>query len=720
MSISAASSAARRGARACRAAASALAAARSSPRDMDAANAHSARTAASSSPRRGRNLDAVMGRGDYRPLSRAGKLELGSVLRRKPKGIMIGSGLPPEEVRRAAWSALWTFPSILLSSFVVAWGAECAQFYISQGLALALLAWIQVLPEFAVEAVISWHRDVPLMTANFTGALRLLTGLGWPTIWTVYAIGRWRRGRRDVWKPIELDEEHAAEVVGLIPALVYWAWIIYKGSLGLVDAGILLAIYTGYLVVVNRIPPKEHEEVEDVAAVARFVIGLRPLRRKVAIAGLFLIGGTVLYLTAQPFLTSMIGLATVLGVSQFVFVQWVAPFLSELPEFLTTSYWARSRGKAGMALMNMVSSNVNQWTVLAAMIPIVYSFSLGHPSDVPMAEHRVELMLTMLQGSLGMVLLANLNFQAYEALGLLLLWFAQFLVPHWREEISIILAVWLAVEIASVLWRPGRLRAFTVFPKPWHKASEKKARENRSWRPSRPRSSIPASAFTDARHNARALCRRRNVAPGRRISSRVDFRGVRAFLSAENARATNRVFAPRAPSTPAPVEVRHEAPISQISSLRSGRAAQSHCEQRTGARLHRRPAGRPRRSRRPQALPAGRLFVDVRLLRGSPASIGSGGVQAHPGRPRRPALPHDLREAGGRTAASLGRGALGAVSHRAHGPGAVGICDAQNDQADRAAAGGALSAAGRADPRRSHFQPHRDTGHGRGTDLEVS
>src|SRR5216117_2488635 len=103
---------------------------------------------------------------------------------------MIGPELPPDEVRRAAGSALWTFPSILLSSFVVAWGAECAQFYISQGLALALLAWIQVLPEFAVEAVIAWHQNVPLMTANFTGAIRLLTGLGWPMIWAVYALSR--------------------------------------------------------------------------------------------------------------------------------------------------------------------------------------------------------------------------------------------------------------------------------------------------------------------------------------------------------------------------------------------------------------------------------------------------------------------------------------------------------------------------------------------------
>src|SRR5262245_64485466 len=99
----------------------------------------------------------------------------------------------PEEAHRTAIHSIWTFPSVLASAFVVAWGAEAAQFYVSQGLALALLAWIQVLPEFAVEAVIAWHRDVALMTANFTGALRLLTGLGWPMIWTVFAITHRRR-----------------------------------------------------------------------------------------------------------------------------------------------------------------------------------------------------------------------------------------------------------------------------------------------------------------------------------------------------------------------------------------------------------------------------------------------------------------------------------------------------------------------------------------------
>ena len=387
---------------------------------------------------------------------------------------MIGSGVTPPDPVRAALQALWTFPSILVSAFFVAWGAEAAQFYMSQGLALALLAWIQVLPEFAVEAVIAWHRDIPLMTANFTGALRLLTGLGWPTIWVVQAISRRRRKEPGFFAPIQLEEEHAAEVVGLVPPLLYFVWIIVKGTMNLVDAGVLLAFYAAYLVILNRIPPKQHEEIGDVAAVARAVVRLDSKRRQLAILALFLVGGLMLYLTAEPFLYSMVGLASVMGVSQFVFVQWVAPFLSEFPEFTTTSYWARGRGKAGMALMNMASSNINQWTVLAAMIPIVYSISIGHPATVPLQAHRIELTLTLLQGALGVVILCNFNFQAYEALGLFALWFAQFLVPSARQPSCWIYGAWLTLELVSALWRPGRLRAFAVFPTLWHAGARRR------------------------------------------------------------------------------------------------------------------------------------------------------------------------------------------------------------------------------------------------------
>ena len=130
---------------------------------------------------------------------------------------------------QSAWSALWTFPSILASAFVIAWGAEAAQFLISQGLALAILAWLQTLPEFAVEAVIAWNAgkdpsQTHLAIANFTGSLRLLVGLGWPMIYFVAAAFGWKRAGRK-FLTLELEDEHSIEVFGLLGPILYFVFI---------------------------------------------------------------------------------------------------------------------------------------------------------------------------------------------------------------------------------------------------------------------------------------------------------------------------------------------------------------------------------------------------------------------------------------------------------------------------------------------------------------
>src|SRR5229473_7066949 len=121
-------------------------------------------------------------------------------------------------------AALWTFPSILLSSFIIAWGAEAAQFLISQGLALAILAWLQTMPEFAVEAVIAWQAGkdpskTHLVIANFTGSLRLLVGLGWPMIYFVAAVARKK------FIAVKLENEHSVSVFGLFLPIAYFTFI---------------------------------------------------------------------------------------------------------------------------------------------------------------------------------------------------------------------------------------------------------------------------------------------------------------------------------------------------------------------------------------------------------------------------------------------------------------------------------------------------------------
>ena len=174
----------------------------------------------------------------------------------------------------SALSALWTFPSLLASAFLVAWGAEAAQFVISQGLALALLAWLQTLPEFAVEAVIAWDAGADpeiahLAIANLTGAIRLLLGLGWPMIYFVFAAFSQKRGTERL-PVIQLHPEHAVEIIGLVPPLLYFGVILAKGSFTWVDAVVLLALYVAYLWVLFRSPPHEKEKIAEAPVVSRW------------------------------------------------------------------------------------------------------------------------------------------------------------------------------------------------------------------------------------------------------------------------------------------------------------------------------------------------------------------------------------------------------------------------------------------------------------------
>jgi cation:H+ antiporter len=275
--------------------------------------------------------------------------------------------LPVSGASGSPLTALWTFPAMIGSAFLVAWGAEAAEFLMSQGLALAVLALIQTAPEFAVEAVIAWKAGkdpsmVHLAIANFTGSLRLLTGLGWPMIYAVAAFYSRRRMGRPL-GTLRLGDDHAVEVIGLLPPLAYFVLVWAKGNLSLVDAAVLALTYFAYLAVLLRIPPRgeSHEEDEQIPAVSRWALSFQGARRWAAVLLLLGGGGIVIYFVAEPFLASMLALAASLGMSQFVFIQWVAPFLSEFPEKTSAFAWARRVTRAPVALMNMVSSNINQW-----------------------------------------------------------------------------------------------------------------------------------------------------------------------------------------------------------------------------------------------------------------------------------------------------------------------------------------------------------------------
>lgn len=367
---------------------------------------------------------------------------------------------------------MWTAPCILLASVLITWGAESAQFFVAQGFALAILAWMQTLPEFAVEAVLAWRQQTPLLLANLTGALRLLTGLAWPMIYVTAAIV-YRRRTGQPMRQIELDAQHSVEVAGLFFPLLYALVIWWKANLHLYDAFVLIACYSTYLALLTKLPPQQHEGIDALESIPRRIVLAPRAQRILAIGACFFAGGALIYFTAAPFLGSLVALAGAIGIPSFLVIQWLAPIISEFPELASTFYFARQKENASVALMNIASSNINQWTLLVAMLPVVFSLSRGAVSSIPLdAQQRSELLLTIGQSAVGLLFLINMKFCWWEALAMFLLFGIQFALPAFagnqaRVWITDAFFVWIAAAVLEMLLHKKRPVAWTMFLTTW-------------------------------------------------------------------------------------------------------------------------------------------------------------------------------------------------------------------------------------------------------------
>jgi cation:H+ antiporter len=349
------------------------------------------------------------------------------------------------------WAVLWAGPGILVASLMIAWGAEATQFFIAQGIALAVLALLQTLPEFAVEAVLAWHRETPYLFANLTGALMLLTGIGWPIIY-LSAARAYRREKKAPMLLIRLDQEQAVQVLGLVAGIAYQMVIWWKGSLNIFDGAILIAIYVGYLWIMRRLPPEEAETLDEVEGVPRAIITASKPVRIFAIVTLFILGGTTVFLVATPFLAGLFGLSLLLGISRFQFIQWIAPLVSEAPEGISAFYWARDHERASIALMNLVSSNITQWTLLAALLPMVLSFSMHQTTAIVLdGEQSRDLILALSQSLLGALFLINMELAWWEAAGLFGLFVVQLIWAETHPIITWVYFAWCGVEFLRLL-----------------------------------------------------------------------------------------------------------------------------------------------------------------------------------------------------------------------------------------------------------------------------
>jgi cation:H+ antiporter len=381
------------------------------------------------------------------------------------------SGTHPPEWLAAVMFGL----AIVGAAFVLAWAAEVVQLDVSQGLALALLALIAVLPEYAVDFVFTWKAGenpdefAPLALANMTGANRLLIGVGWSMVvllaaWRMRRIADHQHYEGVLDTEIHLERSHAIEISFLSVACVFSLFLPLFRTLTLWHSAVLVMIFVAYSIRIARAPAEEPHLVGP----AQLVGSLPKARRRIAVVVMFAFAAGVILACAEPFAEALVETGESFGVSTFLLVQWLAPLASEAPELLVAGLFAW-RLNTNAALGALVSSKVNQWTLLVGTLPIVFAISSSSLHGLPVDSlQREELFLTAAQSVFAVAVIMNRSIGVREALALLGLFLGQFVLGailpedlRALERIGVgVLYLVLAAIILARQWRhvPALLR----------------------------------------------------------------------------------------------------------------------------------------------------------------------------------------------------------------------------------------------------------------------
>lgn len=351
--------------------------------------------------------------------------------------------------------------AIVAAAFLLAWAAEAARKDISGALAIALLAFIAVLPEYAVDLYYAFRSGSEpeyeqFAAANMTGSNRLLLGFGWPLVVIVALLVARRRSRALGARPPRalLIPRRGRLDIGFLALLAVIAFAI--PLLGHIPVWLGLVLVAGFGLYLWRAGLAEDDEEEEFVGSAALIAELPTAARRTTVIALFVVSAALILTVAEPFAESMVSAGSALGIDSFLLVQWLAPLASEAPEFIIAVMFAL-RGSGAAAIATLIASKVNQWSLLVGSLPIAHLLG-GGGTDLALDARQVEeFVLTATQTVMGVAIILALRFHWAWALSLFAIFAAQFAVTdttgrYWLSALQLAVAlVLLVVHRHSIL-----------------------------------------------------------------------------------------------------------------------------------------------------------------------------------------------------------------------------------------------------------------------------
>jgi cation:H+ antiporter len=376
--------------------------------------------------------------------------------------------------------------AVIAAAFMLAWACEAAQVDVANGIVVAAVAFVAILPEYIVEVHFALTGAAEYVTANLTGASRLLLGfaVAMPAVVPLLP-ERWRPrqlGRMD------LPEPHRVELAVLAVGAVWSLRAVLTGRLTFLDAAVLIGMYVLYL---RRAATAGGESAEPLG-VAAALAGLPSSDRRRWAAGLMLYAAFVILLTAVPFGNAVLGAGGMIGMSPYLLLQLIVPVATETPE-LVVSFVLLTHGRGGQSIAVLLAGAVSQYTLALGTLPLAYAAGPA-VGPLPLAgRERIELLLTVGVALYAVASLLSLRLSRGDSTIMLALFAGQLLLPSVVTRTLFAVAFWaVAIDVLTAERRrlPGLAGALRP-PRPAPRAAAPPARRDRS-RHGRSRTRSPA------------------------------------------------------------------------------------------------------------------------------------------------------------------------------------------------------------------------------------
>ena len=343
--------------------------------------------------------------------------------------------------------------SIFSAALIISWAAESSGKDISSSFVIAIIALIAVLPEYAIETVLAYTAGqsyrlnnfvftdrVGYVSANVTGANRLLAGFGWPLIMLINML------KNNHSLNIKNDNKLELLILGLGAISMIISSIIKFQPIFI--SFILIIIYLIYLFITSKQESTESEYV----GISEYLAHLPKITRRTTNILLIIFSALTIFIISQPFVESLIHIGGKFGIDEYYLIQWLAPLASESPEIIIASLFA-IKGRSIESISVILSSQANQMSLLIGSMGAIFSFATSSLTSFPLNDTQgVEFLLTSAFALLQISMILWGKFKLQMPVMLLIIFFVQLIITDTSIRAYLSIAIYMFAFIYLILF----------------------------------------------------------------------------------------------------------------------------------------------------------------------------------------------------------------------------------------------------------------------------